>query len=121
MTLEAKDYSLKSFIPTGNAAKDTAETYRKVISRSNPSLRGFPPVIGSPFPEHAVFGEFFGVIRISAFKNSWDVQKGSSPFLDLLNLEILIFVTLTYWILMAVLHRIADGLIALSAFFIHPH
>jgi hypothetical protein len=96
MTLEAKDYSLKSFIPTGNAAENTAETYRKVISQSNSSLREFPPVIGSSFPEHAVFGEFFAVIRISAFKNFWDVQKGSSPFLGLLILGILVFDTLLF-------------------------
>jgi hypothetical protein len=62
MTLEAKDYSLKSFIPTGNAAENTAETYRKVISQSNSSLREFPPVIGfslsSEYQPLRIFGTF---------------------------------------------------------------
>ena len=40
---------------------------------------------------------------------------------DFINLEILVFVVLPYWILMAALHRIADGLIALNALFVHPH
>ena len=42
-------------------------------------------------------------------------------FSNLITLEILVFVALLPWILMATLHRIADGLIALNAFFVHPH
>ena len=40
---------------------------------------------------------------------------------DFINFEILVFITLPHWILRAILHRIANGFIALNAFFVHPH
>jgi hypothetical protein len=40
---------------------------------------------------------------------------------NFINVEKLLLVALPSWIFMAALHRIADGLIALNAFFVHSH
>jgi len=55
-------------------------------------------------------------------KRTGRVRAQPAPLLsDFINFEILVFITLPHWILRAILHRIANGFIALNAFFVHPH